>query len=124
MENDFTKWIEEQTGLTLEFELFPTTDSQQKLEIMVNGGAKLPETLIAFALSDAAVLNYGQNGVFTNLKDYFDQGLAVNFAHAMTTITDELTPEQMLAQITSADGGIYAYPSYGSQIYDQYPNRW
>ena len=124
VENDFTKWIEEQTGLTLEFELFPTTDSQQKLEIMVNGGAKLPETLIAFGLSDAAVLNYGQNGVFTNLKDYFDQGLAVNFAHAMTTITDELTPEQMLAQITSADGGIYAYPSYGSQIYDQYPNRW
>lgn len=42
VENDFTKWIEEQTGLTLEFELFPTTDSQQKLEIMVNGGAKLP----------------------------------------------------------------------------------
>lgn len=124
VENDFTKWIEEQTGLTLEFELFPTTDSQQKLEIMVNGGAKLPETLIAFGLSDAAVLNYGQNGVFTDLKDYFDQGLAVNFAHAMTTITDELTPEQMLAQITSADGGIYAYPSYGSQIYDQYPNRW
>ena len=124
VENDFTKWVEEQTGLTIEFELFPTTDSQQKLEIMVNGGAKLPDTLISFSLSDAAVLNYGQNGVFTDLKGYFDQGLAVNFAYAMTTIPEELTPEQMLSQITSADGGIYAYPQYGSEIYNQYPNRW
>lgn len=123
-DNDFTRFIQDKTGLTIEFELYPSQDASQKLEIMVNGGSELPDTLMGFGLTDAAVLNYGSNGVFIDLKDYFEEGLATNFEYAMTTITEEMSPEELLVQITSTDGGIYAYPRYGSEIYNQWPNRW
>ena len=36
--NYATKFIEEQTGINLDFVLFPTTEAAQKLEIMISAG--------------------------------------------------------------------------------------
>ena len=53
--NDYTVWIEEQTGVDLQFVYFADdeTESAQQLNAMIAAGEKLPDILVGFWLGDA-----------------------------------------------------------------------
>mgnify|MGYP000955465964 FL=1 len=122
-DNAFTKWIEEQTNIKLNFELFPSTDAAQKLEIMISSNSELPEVLMGFGISDKGRFNYGGNGVLLALNNYFKK-YSYYFNEGLKVIKDPIERENVLKYITSPDGNIYGFPSYSDQIYDRWSGRW
>ena len=57
-ENYTTKWMEEMTGVKIEYELFPATDAETKLDLLVNSGSELPD-ILTFGIDDTRRYNYG-----------------------------------------------------------------
>ena len=55
--NDYTLWLEEQTGINLEFVYFSNdkTEAQTQLSLMVSGGQELPDILWGMSLDLANV---------------------------------------------------------------------
>ena len=43
--NYATKWVEEQTGIHIEWITVPANDAQEKLNVMINSGSELPDTM-------------------------------------------------------------------------------
>lgn len=119
-ENAFTQWIEEMGNVELAFEMFPSSgnESLQKLEIMINSGAEMPDTLIGFSLDESAILNYGSQGIFLALNAYIDT-VGLNVQEAFERVTDK----GLRAAITSADGNIYYLPKFNEQLGNMYPLR-
>jgi putative aldouronate transport system substrate-binding protein len=112
--NAFTRWIEEQTNIHLEFDLYPMgqQEATQKLNILVSSGGELPDIIFGFFLSEQMIYNYGREEVILPLNNYYDT-VAANFK-AIGTKT-ELKPDDMIKYITSPDGNIYGYPLYTEQ---------
>lgn len=74
-DNHFTKYLEEKTGINIEFYFFPSnsTEAQQKLELMVSSRQKLPDIIVGIPVSDAAKYSYGSQGVILDLEPYFEK---------------------------------------------------
>ncbi|MBP3587993.1 MAG: hypothetical protein J6J51_03065 [Clostridia bacterium] len=74
--NDYTKWIEEQTGVNLDFVYFSNDKDEAKtqLNLMIAGGEKLPDILWGHTGIDTALMyELGEDGYFVDLKDYFTE---------------------------------------------------
>ncbi len=106
-DNYMTKLLLEETGIKAEFYLFPAQDAVQKFEMMVSANQELPD-IIQLHFADAARANYGKNGVFIPLNEYFDK--YAHFYNIAQVTKDE--HELIKAFGTSPDGNIYAFPSY------------
>jgi putative aldouronate transport system substrate-binding protein len=111
-DNDFTKLVEEVTGVSLDFVLFPTdgTEAKQKFSLMVSANQELPD-IMCMGFSDVERFGYGSNGVFVPLNDYFDNN-AYFFYETLKKWASEKEIENVFKYGTSPDGNIYAYPSY------------
>jgi putative aldouronate transport system substrate-binding protein len=111
--NEFTHWLEEETGVHLEFQMYSTdiNEARQKLNVYVSSGSELPDAFMGFALPAQIQYNYGRDGVLIALNDYFDK-YAVNFKDRAGR--SELG-EDMLKYIISPDGNIYGFPIYTEQ---------
>ncbi|MBQ7565806.1 MAG: extracellular solute-binding protein [Oscillospiraceae bacterium] len=72
-DNAYTKWLEEQTGLDLQFVLFSGTSSDLKTQVslMMASGEKLPDILLGTNLGATVVAEYGHDGYLTNLASLF-----------------------------------------------------
>lgn len=104
-DNVYTKTIEERANVNLEFTYLPAVDSDDKLNIMVSTGEKLPDVYVG-SLSNAVAKSYGDAGALLNVQPYYEQGLAVNVDKAVAAFPDW----NLLTNITNADGSIYAIP--------------
>ena len=72
--NEFTLWLEEQTGLDLQFVQFSgdAKDAATQVSLMVAGGEKLPDILLNFTgVGKAVAKEYGRDGYFANMAGYF-----------------------------------------------------
>ena len=117
--NDYTKWIEEQTGVNLDFVYFSSdaNEAAQQLALMISGGEKLPDILYRnFGLglnSTTKIFEYGEDGYLIDLKPYFDQGLAYYFDASCDLVSqfNPSLPETIMAVGTDpVTGGFYAWP--------------
>ena len=75
-DNDYTKWLEEQTGLKLEFMQFSgsTKDIATQVALMIASGEKLPDILKpGTGISKIQADEYGLDGYFIDLKPYFEK---------------------------------------------------
>ncbi len=72
--NGFTKWLEEQSGLNLEFVTFSSDadEARTQLRLMMAGDEKLPDILIELNFSAAERNQLGEDGYFIDLLPYFD----------------------------------------------------
>ena len=116
-DNDYTRWLEEKTGVDLEFIQFSGTaaDAATQIALMTAAGEKLPDILIHFTgITKAQGEVYGRDGYFLDLKDYFMDpdmnyyrrwGLNHHFYYD-ETVNDML----MLRGTDSETGAIYSYP--------------
>jgi len=111
-DNDFTKLLEEVTGVSLDFVLFPTdgTEAKQKFSLMVSANQQLPD-IMCMGFSDSERYNYGTSGVFIPLNDYFDND-SYFFWENLKKWASEKEIEDVFKYGTSPDGNIYAYPCY------------
>ena len=74
-DNDLTRWLEEQTGLNLEFMQFSGTNAENATQIalMIASGEKLPDILGVSGISKVQSDEYGLDGYFIDLKPYFEK---------------------------------------------------
>ncbi len=119
--NQYTQWLEEQTGLNLEFSYFSSdaTEAATQLSLMIFSGQKLPDVIWAFAGLKPAVSNeYGQDGYFIDLKDYFyEYG---HYFWERQKLLDTVAQESLFALGTDqSNGAMYAFPTYQESAGDR-----
>ncbi|HOJ11004.1 MAG TPA: extracellular solute-binding protein [Clostridiales bacterium] len=112
-DNYMTKRVLDETGISLDFYLFPTAEANQKFEMMVSANQELPEIIFLY-FSDAARANYGKNGILKPLNSYFKK---YSHFYDLAAITKE-ERKKIEAFGTSPDGNIYAFPTYVDTIAD------
>ena len=73
-DNVFTNWLEEQTGINIEFMLFSgsTADAAKQVSLMITSGEELPDILHPGGISKELADDYGAEGYFLDLKPYFE----------------------------------------------------
>ena len=114
--NYVTQFLEKELNIDIEFYMLPAADADivTKLNLMANGGDKLPDIIITTAMSDEMIYNYGVNGVLVPLNDYVEnESISPNFY----AIPEE-DRQTMLATMTSADGNIYGLCRYEPQLWN------
>ncbi len=104
--NDFTLWIKDKTGITFDFFFLPSTETAQKVDLMIAANEKLPDILLE-GISDKVY--YGRQGVLLPMNEYFEK-----YAHYFNETTEkylsEETRELLKSQMYAWDGKIYAFP--------------
>ena len=90
-DNTLTNWLEEQTGISLEFTLYPTNgdEARQKLELAITAKQDLPDILMGFGLNAVVRDKYGEDGILTELTPYYDSEDDSYYLHQMLQKTEE-----------------------------------
>ena len=110
--NAFTKMIEDELNVNLDFELLPANDVANKLSVMLFSGQKLPD-IINVCMGLATTYRFAQSGAFLPLNEYYET-LGVN----VKTI-GEMHPG-LYDLITCPDGNIYSIPTYAPDMHDEH----
>ena len=117
-DNEFTRYLEEKTGLDLEFVVFAAKsgDAATQISLMAAGGEELPDILIAFSgIKKPLAKEYGNDGYFIDMSEYYQTD-----AYYMNQTLDLYYPEPedraefesfLLSNITDhATNNMYWYP--------------
>lgn len=107
--NYYTTMLEEVTGVNIEFVLFPSGEAQDKLQMMVAGGEKLPD-IILWGINDALAQEWGADGYLVPLEEYFENSSI--YATEGYARVKENSGLDILDYMTEADGHIWSFPSY------------
>lgn len=101
--NDFTKYLEDQTNVHIEWDLVPASSAAEKLNVVLASG-DLPDVIMGMNVSNDQQAMYGQQGTFLPLNDLIEKyGVETKKMFEQRPLVKE--------SITSADGNIYALPS-------------
>ena len=110
--NSTTLAIEEALGVNLEFMTFPAADYQQKINVMVMGGDKLPDIIMNGTSSKSDWSGWIAEEVLLPLDEYYaNPDLAANIMAA-----SEQTGIDIASSLTMADGHIYYLPKFGQSV--------
>lgn len=105
------EWIKQKTNITLEIthELFGD-EGETQLNLMMASGEKLPDIFLSTRWSKAECALYGAQGLVIPLDEYLDD--CVNWNRL-----NEICGEQHRADLTMADGHIYAFGSVNESFH-------
>lgn len=102
-----TLYMEENSGITLDFVLFPAGEMLTKLELMMAGGGEdLPDILIGGNFDQSVIMNWAEAGYIIPVTEYYDT-LFTWGNETLQYSTTFNTIEKVLPYITSYDGEIY-----------------
>lgn len=115
-DNDFTKFIEEKTGVNLDFVYFSSDskEAKQQIALMISSGEKLPDILWKMsALGGSAANEYGEDGYFLNVLPLIEKyGHFFNDA-LENRVTVEADKKNILTYgIDPVNGELYGMPEY------------
>lgn len=113
--NDFTLWIEEKTGINLEFEVMK--DLKKDLAEKIACGEEIPEVIFGsgFSMIDRVKNGINGTGVLLELGDYMD-----NYSYWLNDIYTKSNISDVEKQLYSADGNRYFVPHIVEQIGNNY----
>lgn len=111
-ENYVTRYLELETGIDLQFVLFPMDykKAQEQLLQMVENGEKLPDIILGI-IDDRLRVKLGKEGVLEDLTPYFETS-SFYMQNGLATMSGAEV-SYLWAEMTEADGGIYAFPAFG-----------
>ncbi|MBR0466284.1 MAG: extracellular solute-binding protein [Clostridia bacterium] len=113
--NMFTKWIEEQSGYKIEFQFFSSQSSEAKSQIatMIAAGEELPDILWGVDFGKEVYTEYGDDGYFLDLKEYFDdkKGASKVFWDRFAELPEEDQDRAMRNMVNPDSGAMYALPT-------------
>ena len=117
--NTMTLMLEEACGVDLTFDVYPSTDYNSKINMMISaGGSELPDVILV-GPSDAELLSWIESGVLLPITEYcYDETMAPNLHDAM-----ERTGVDILQQITMYDGEIYGIPVFNQTYNSEYHEK-
>ncbi len=121
--NSYTKYIEENTGVKLELDIYPKDEANQKMEVLIASGSKLPDAFVGNAFfgnsnKQATVYRHAQNGYFIELDSLID-AYGVN----LKAMSEKVSNKEFMNMLKSPDGHIYALPGYDEQTSNEYSLR-
>ena len=115
VDNAFTKYLEENTGVDIEFVFFSSTPTeyQQQLSLMAASNEEFPDVLTGFFnLGVGTVNSYGQDGYFLDLTELIDK-YGDTYKKALKK-QDKRVQKLINQTITDPDTGkIFALPYVG-----------
>lgn len=109
--NPFTAYMEDLTGVTIDFIEVTGADSKQKFNVMMTSG-DYTDVILDMSLGLSELLLYGQQGIFLPLNDLIDQ-YAPNIKKAL----DE--NPMVRNNWTMEDGNLYVVPRIGGATHAQ-----
>lgn len=114
--NKYTLFLEEKTGIDIEFEFFPATNPAEKIQMMLASNSELPDVLMALGVTKNMLMEYGGNqGFFYALNDYIDE-----YGYWTQKMFEDSVVPYTKKQMMTADEKIYYLPQY----IEQTGNRW
>lgn len=119
-DNAYTKYIEENTGVEIEFVYFSSTASEytQQLALMASSKEELPDVMLGFlGLGNRAVNQYGEDGYFLDLTKLIDEH-ADTFKEQYDKLTDKVKSLVDLKMKNPNNGCIYGMPVVGQVLID------
>jgi len=115
--NEYTLWLEEQTGVNLEFVYFSDdqTECTQQFNMMIAGGQKLPDIMFRLRLDTNLINEVGADGYLADLKPLIEEH-GYWLPWLMECIEVEGDDALLWALGTDpASGGFYGFPLYGAK---------
>lgn len=110
--NATTLAIEEALGVDLEFITFPAADYEQKLNVMVMGGDKLPDIIFNGNTSNADWSGWIAEEVLLPLDEYYDDpNMSANIIKG-----GDICGVDIRSALTQADGHVYYLPKLHTNI--------
>ena len=103
--NEFTKFLEEKTGIKIKFYQFPGSGGAQKLNVMLSSGTELPDVICGFQISKADFLKYASEGVFVDLAPYMEKE-----SYWFDEVKKNTKIENLDGWLSTADGAKYFMP--------------
>ncbi|WP_256760592.1 extracellular solute-binding protein [Cohnella sp. WQ 127256] len=121
--NSYTKYLEEKTGYKLEIETYAKEEANQKLELLIASGTKLPDAFIGNDFfgqqnKEAAVYRHAENGYFIPLDELIEK-----YGTNLKGMAAKANNKDLLNMMKSPDGKTYALPSYDEQTSNEYSLR-
>jgi len=104
--NTFTKKIEDELNVDLEFVMFPADKKEAltKLNLMISSNSELPDVLCMNILDDITVYTFGSKGVLVPLEEYVNDADVMKNFHSI----DADAVDSIIKNSESPDGHIYA----------------
>lgn len=113
--NKYTKFLEEQTNIHVNWQLVPSKDKDQKLNLILASGEQLPDVFLG-GVGNEILVDYASQGIFLPLSDYIDS----QSAYFVNILAEYDGLEEML---TAPDGKIYGLPNITKSVPNSYPRR-
>jgi len=111
-DNGFTKYIEEELGIDIEFVYFSSgvADYQKQITLMCSSEEKLPDVLWGFYGMDRYTVNeFGEDGYFQDLTELLETK-APNYQKAMAKLDKDMQKNIKSRGTSTIDGGFYGMP--------------
>ncbi len=119
--NEQSVYIEDKTGVTLDFIELPKDEFTTKINLMVAaGGEGMPDILMCagIAASDSTLVSWGDTGLILPLNEYWENGMNY-FLRDSIENGCAIDYETFVKYMTCYDGNIYAMPSYSESYNNQ-----
>jgi len=123
--NYYKQWLEEQTGLSIKFNIIHETLSDDYLRSMFASGFVTSDAFFSMLGGDDfyewnnLIGEFGEKGYILPLNEYIDESVYLN------AIYEEFTDYDLRALMTSPDGNIYYMPGFDPSISErQYQVLW
>ncbi len=115
--NYATEWLEQQTGVHVEWNVLPRKDARQKINLMLTSATDLPDVFLGNgAVTPEQAALYGGQGLFLPLNDFIDQ--------YSTEVKRFFEENPLIEKIgTSPDGNIYSLGNYDLCYHCYYSQR-
>jgi len=102
--NRFTKYMEEKTGIKVNYIMIPEQAATEKLALVLASG-DYPDAFLGFAINNELETTYGaQEGLFMPMNKYYSQEWMPNLMKAFTEFPGGV------GYMTNIDGNIYSLP--------------
>jgi len=118
--NQFTQWLEEKGNVKINFEVIPTADMGQKVQLSLASFSDMPDAYLGVAgtpgnefFSATNIIRYAQEGQVIPLNEYIEAYGENTKAFLDAYSGGSLGVETLM---TSADGNIYYMPSIAPSI--------
>lgn len=117
--NVMTLKLEEACDVDIEFVVYPGTDYNTKINMMImSGGTELPDALFVTP-SDAELLSWIESGMLIPLTEYYDDETKSPNIHEAI----ERTGVDFTKMLTMYDGNIYCIPVFNQSYTNEYPRK-
>jgi putative aldouronate transport system substrate-binding protein len=113
--NKFTQYLEQQTNVHVNWQLVPSKDKTQKLNVLLASGGKLPDVFMG-GVPNETLVEYASQGTFIPLNKYIDTQ-----SEYFVKILQETPGLKEL--LTAPDGNIYSLQNVSKSIPNAYSRR-